>query len=37
LKSCTRRIGWMILIWTAGVIVLAVVPVLCRILMDAAG
>jgi hypothetical protein len=30
LKSRTRRIGCLILIWTAGVIALAVVPVLFR-------
>jgi hypothetical protein len=37
LKSGTRRIGCLILTWTAGVIALAGVPVLFRILMNAAG
>jgi hypothetical protein len=36
LKWRTRRIGGLILIWTAGVIALAVVPVVLRILMNAA-
>ena len=33
----TCRIGWLILIWTASVIALAIVAVLFRILMSAAG
>ena len=33
----SRRIGWLILIWTASVIALAVVAGLFRILMNAAG
>ena len=33
----SRRIGWLILIWTASVIALALVAGLFRILMNAAG
>jgi hypothetical protein len=33
----SRRIGWLILIWTASVIALAVVAGFFRILMNAAG
>ena len=36
MKSRARRLGCLILIWTAGVIALAVVPELFRILMNAA-
>jgi hypothetical protein len=37
MKSWPRRVGWLIMIWTAGVITLAVVAVFFRILMNAAG
>jgi hypothetical protein len=36
LKSGTRRVGCLILTWTAGVIALPAVPVLFGILMNAA-
>jgi hypothetical protein len=37
MRSWTRRIGWLILIWIASVTALAVVATLFRILMNAAG
>jgi hypothetical protein len=37
LRSWPLRMGWLILIWTASVIVLGVVAMLFRILMNAAG
>ena len=36
-RSWPRRIGWLILIWIASVTVLAVVAMLFRIAMNAAG
>jgi hypothetical protein len=35
--SWLRRIGWLLLIWTASVLALAVVAVVIRIIMTAAG
>jgi hypothetical protein len=35
--SWPRRIGWLVLIWTASVLVLALVAVLFRMLMSVAG
>jgi hypothetical protein len=35
--SWPRRIGWLVLIWTASVMVLALVAVLFRMLMSVAG
>lgn len=35
--SWLRRIGWLVLIWAAGVATVGVVAVLIRILMTAAG
>lgn len=32
-----RRIGWLVLIWTASVAALAVVAIVFRLLMNAAG
>jgi hypothetical protein len=37
MKSWPRRIGWLILIWIASVAALAIVAVLFRALMNAAG
>jgi hypothetical protein len=37
MMSWPRRVGWLILIWSASVIILAVVAMLFRILMNAAG
>ena len=37
MKSWPRRLGWLLLIWTASVIALALVALLFRILMNAAG
>ena len=37
MKSWARRIGWLILIWIASVAALAIVAMLFRILMHAAG
>lgn len=36
-KSWPRRIGWLVLIWTASIAVLAAVALLFRVLMGAAG
>lgn len=35
--SWLRRVGWMVLIWTASVLALAVVAMLLRVLMNLAG
>jgi hypothetical protein len=37
MKSWPRRLGWLILIWIASVVALAIVAALFRILMNAAG
>lgn len=36
-KKWLRRIGWLVLIWAASIAVLAVVALLFRMLMSAAG
>jgi len=36
-KNWPRRIGWLVLIWTTSIAVLAVVALLFRVLMGAAG
>ncbi|MDR3468174.1 MAG: DUF2474 domain-containing protein [Xanthobacteraceae bacterium] len=36
-RSWPRRIGWLVAIWAASVAVLAVVALLFRLLMNAAG
>jgi hypothetical protein len=36
-ESWSRRVGWLILIWIASVAALAVVAMLVRMLMNAAG
>ncbi len=35
--SWARRVGWLVLIWTASVLALAAVAVIIRVFMSAAG
>lgn len=32
-----RRVGWLVLLWTAGVLVIAIVAMIFRLLMNFAG